>query len=147
MLDKKKKDAGPGGVLMSFKGGVSAFVNKLSKSIDVDIKTDANVELLEKKENKYILHVNAKKLEFDKVILSTPAYENVKILKSFDKELSSMLDDIEYSPISVVGLGYTKLSHDLQGFGLLTTSSSKKEVLGVLWDSSIFSDRARMMKS
>jgi oxygen-dependent protoporphyrinogen oxidase len=41
-----------------------------------------------------------------------------------------------------VGLGYDHLDHDLQGFGLLTTSSSSQDVLGVLWDSSIFTDRA-----
>ncbi len=29
MLAKKKKEAGPGGVLMSFKGGVSSFITRL----------------------------------------------------------------------------------------------------------------------
>ncbi len=64
------------------------------------------------------------------------------MIEGIDKELSSMLNSIEYSPISIVGLGYNELSHDLRGFGLLTTSSAKKEILGVLWDSSIFDDRA-----
>ena len=43
---------------------------------------------------------------------------------------------------SVVGLGYENIDHALRGFGLLTTSSSKQPVLGILWDSSIFFDRA-----
>jgi oxygen-dependent protoporphyrinogen oxidase len=38
------------------------------------------------------------------------------------------------------------LEHNLQGFGLLATSRAKKEVLGVLWDSSIFDDRAEKNK-
>ena len=42
----------------------------------------------------------------------------------------------------MVGLGYRSLQHPLDGFGLLTTSASKAPVLGVLWDSSIFPDRA-----
>jgi len=142
MMKKKKKEAGPGGVLMSFKGGVSAFINSLANSMDIEIKTGISIENLEKFKNKYILHVEGKNEEFDKIILSTPAFESANILRNMDAELSDMLDDIEYSPISVVGLGYNELSHDLQGFGLLTTSSAKKEVLGVLWDSSIFIDRA-----
>ena len=142
MLKKKKKDAGPGGVLMSFKGGVSSFIDSLANSLDIEIKKSCSVESIEKKDDKYALHVEGKSEEFDIVILSTPAYESAKIVKQIDSELSKMLDDIEYSPISVVGLGYNELSHQLKGFGLLATSSAKKDVLGVLWDSSIFKDRA-----
>ncbi len=142
MLRKKKKEAGPGGVLMSFKGGVGAFIDSLANSLDVEIKTNMPVKYIEKIEDKYLLHVENFEEEFDKVILSTPAYESAKILNKIEPEFSVLLHDIEYSPISVVGLGYSRLNHDLKGFGLLTTSSSKKDILGVLWDSSIFTGRA-----
>ncbi len=142
MIKKKKKDAGPGGVLMSFKGGVSAFIDSLAKSIDIEIKTDTPVKSLKKSKDKYLLNTQDETSEFDMVILSTPAFQSAKILNGIDAKLSEMLDDIEYSPISVVGLGYNELSHKLDGFGLLATSSAKKDVLGVLWDSSIFTDRA-----
>jgi len=146
LVKKKKKDAGPGGVLMSFKGGVSAFIDSLAKSIDIEIKTNSSVKSLKKSEDRYILNTQDETREFDIVVLSTPAFESAKILSDIDDKLSQMLDDIEYSPISVVGLGYNKLSHKLDGFGLLTTSSAKKDVLGVLWDSSIFTDRAPKSK-
>jgi oxygen-dependent protoporphyrinogen oxidase len=142
MLAKKKKEAGPGGVLMSFKGGVSSFINKLANTSNIDIKTSSSVEKLDKTEDGFILHVDGKEESFDKVILSAPAYNSAQIVKDLDASLSDMLASIEYSPISVVGLGYNELSHDLKGFGLLTTTSAKKEILGVLWDSSIFNDRA-----
>jgi len=142
MLAKRKKEAGPGGVLMSFKGGVSSFIDCLAKSADIKIKTSSHVDKVEKKEDGYTLHVESSKYIFDKVILSTPSYESASMLKDVDDNLAKMLNAIEYSPISIIGLGYNKLSHDLKGFGLLTTSSAKKEILGVLWDSSIFSDRA-----
>ncbi len=142
MMKKKKKEAGPGGVLMSFKGGVSAFIKSLSNSLDIKIKTGVSIKSISQNSNKYLIQADDKTEEFDIVILSTPAYESAEILRQIDPELSKMLDDIEYSPISVVGLGYNELSANLEGFGLLTTSSSKKEVLGVLWDSSIFADRA-----
>ena len=142
MLAKKKKEAGPGGVLMSFKGGVSSFVHRLANAANIDIKTGLHVDKIAKNDDSYTLHVDGYKDSFDKVILSTPAYESAEMLKDIDSSLFEMLSAIEYSPISIVGLGYNELSHDLKGFGLLTTSSAKKEILGVLWDSSIFDDRA-----
>ncbi len=142
MIAKRKKEAGPGGVLMSFKGGVSTFIEKLASSTNIEIKTGLHVKKIDKVDEEYTLHVNGKTESFDRVILSTPAYESAQIIKEIDANLAQMLDSIEYSPISIVGLGYNELSHDLKGFGLLTTSSAKKEVLGVLWDSSIFHDRA-----
>ncbi len=136
MRKKKKKDAGPGGVLMSFKGGVSSFVERLAENFEIE--TEKEIKSIEKIDNGYLVDGE----EFDIVILSTPAFVSSELLKKIDEEISLMLKDIEYSPISVVGLGYDDFPHDLQGFGLLTTSSAKKEILGVLWDSSIFNDRA-----
>ena len=143
MIKKKKKEAGPGGVLMSFKGGVSTFIEKLSQNIDMDIIKDADIKTLQKDNNGFILQNEKLKMRFDKVILATPAYESAKIVKEFLPELSNELGSIEYSPISIVAAGYNALSHSLKGFGLLATTRAKKSVLGVLWDSSIFNDRAK----
>ena len=143
MIKKKKKEAGPGGVLMSFKGGVSTFIEKLSQSLDIDIIKDAGISSLNRDEKGFILQNENLKMRFDKVVLSTPAYESAKIVKDFMPELSKELSGIEYSPISIVGVGYETLPHPLKGFGLLATTRAKKSVLGVLWDSSIFNDRAK----
>lgn len=142
MLAKKKKEAGPGGVLMSFKGGVSSFIDRLANSMDIEIKKDCFVDKVDKEDDKFVVIADDSKYLFDRVVLSTPAYTGAKLLTGLDSVLAEMLKAIEYSPISIVGLGYENLSHPLDGFGLLTTTSSKKEILGVLWDSSIFDDRA-----
>ena len=42
----------------------------------------------------------------------------------------------------MVGFGYRHLEQVLDGFGLLTTTAAGLPILGVLWDSSIFADRA-----
>ena len=65
-----------------------------------------------------------------------------ELLRDLDPDLARMLGAIEYSPIAVVGFGYRSLQHPLDGFGLLTTTAARAPVLGVLWDSSIFPDRA-----
>ncbi|MDD3462077.1 MAG: protoporphyrinogen oxidase [Sulfurospirillaceae bacterium] len=146
MLAKRKKEAGPGGILMSFKQGVSNFIERVAKACDIDIVTNCEIKKIEPHDGKYkVLETNID-MSFDKVILSTPSYVSSSLVREFDEVLANELEDIEYSPISVVGFGYNELPHDLDGFGLLTTTSAKKEVLGVLWDSSIFDDRAPLGK-
>jgi oxygen-dependent protoporphyrinogen oxidase len=76
------------------------------------------------------------------VILATPAFTAAKLLEGTDGELAQPLATIDYSPIAVVGFGYSKLPHPLAGFGLLTTQNAAQEILGILWDSSIFAGRA-----
>jgi oxygen-dependent protoporphyrinogen oxidase len=142
MLAKRKKSAGPSGVLMSFKGGVSAFVDRLASSASIETRVGVSVDRVEKKKAQYALHVDGKQEDFDRIILSSPAYSSAQMVEKIDSELCEILKSIEYSPISIVGLGYDEISHELKGFGLLTTTSAKKDILGVLWDSSIFFDRA-----
>lgn len=142
MFAKKKKEAGPGGTLMSFEKGVSTFIERLALAAKIDITRNCTVEALANIDGKYKVKVNNTEMLFDSVVLAVPSFVSAKILEKIDMPMAQALDDIEYSPVSVVGFGYNAFAHDLDGFGLLTTTSAKKEVLGVLWDSSIFNDRA-----
>ena len=142
MIAKKKKEAGPGGVLMSFEKGVSTFIERLAKASNIKIHTNTAIEHLDAQDGVYTLHVNGAKEVFDAVVLTIPAFESARLLQTVDKTVADLLMSIEYSPISIIGFGYNDLPHNLDGFGLLTTTSADKEILGVLWDSSIFNDRA-----
>lgn len=141
MLAMRAKSAAPSGVLMSFKGGCETLIKEVAKKSNAKIVTNFEISKIEKKDDKFILNGD-KNLEFDKVVISTPAYRTCELLSKLLPDTSKRLKAIEYTPISVVGLGYENLDHALRGFGLLTTSSSKQPVLGILWDSSIFFDRA-----
>ena len=142
MLKKRKKEAGPGGVLMSFVRGVSTFTEHLGRAIQADVRLGAEVTGLARDGALWRLTGPGLEVTADRVILTTPAYVTSRLLAPLDAEASERLDRIEYSPIAVIGLGYERLAHPLNGFGLLTTTSARKPILGVLWDSSIFPDRA-----
>ncbi len=142
MIKKKKKQTGPGGVLMSFSGGVGSFVNHLADCVQGEKKVGTAVMGLRGTDKGYLVKTEESESSFDKVVLATPAYASAELLRPLDEEIAGYLDEIEYSPISVVGFGYDRLAHPLEGFGLLTTASAGKQILGVLWDSSIFPDRA-----
>ncbi|KAA3632733.1 MAG: protoporphyrinogen oxidase, partial [Calditrichaeota bacterium] len=54
------------------------------------------------------------------------------------------LGAIPYAPISVICLGYNRqqVSHDLEGFGFLVPQKENRKILGSIWTSSIFENRA-----
>ncbi|MEO2067885.1 MAG: protoporphyrinogen oxidase [Desulfurobacteriaceae bacterium] len=140
--------AGPGGVLTSFKGGVKDLIDSLEKALEDSILK--GVEVLEVSKDKsgwkvkYRANGSTASETFDYLVLSTPSYVSGKLLENVDKELSTLLKSIEYSPISVIAFGFEKrgLGHDLDGFGFLIPRNEKRKILGCLWDSSVFPNRA-----
>jgi oxygen-dependent protoporphyrinogen oxidase len=150
MIKKKKKDAGPGGKLMSFTKGVSTFIDYLEmylkNHMDIKIEKETPVANVSSSVNGYILDTAKGKKTFNKVVLSTPSYVSASILKQDFPDISEKLSKINYSAVSVVGFGYHFLEDELKGFGLLTTKKSNQDILGVLWDSSIFENRAPVGK-
>ena len=140
--------AGPGGVLTSFIGGTKDLIDALSKELKEELHTGVSVEKIEKSGKGWLVSWKEGDKEFteefDHLVISTPAYAAAEILKGIDGELSKLLSEIEYSPISVVALGFQKkgLGHDLDGFGFLVPRSEGRKILGALWDSSVFPNRA-----
>jgi oxygen-dependent protoporphyrinogen oxidase len=58
--------------------------------------------------------------------------------------MAALLNEIPYATMTVVCFGYRRerISRDLDGFGYLIPKQEGKNILGTLWDSSIFENRA-----
>jgi len=142
MIARRKRKAGPGGTLMSFSGGVGRFITHLQGVLQADWRLGAPVTGILADGDGYRVLTAAGEDSVDRVVLAAPAPAAADMLMGLDTELAGRLAGIEYSPVAVVGFGYRQLDHALDGFGLLTTTAARMPILGVLWDSSIFSDRA-----
>jgi oxygen-dependent protoporphyrinogen oxidase len=142
MLARRKRQAGPGGVLMSFQGGVGCFIRHLQSVLRADWRLAVPVTGIVPDGTGYRVISAAGEERVDRVVVSATAPAAAVMLQGLDAELASRLAAIEYSPVAVVGFGYRHLQHPLDGFGLLTTTAAGLPILGVLWDSSIFPDRA-----
>ena len=142
MLARRKRQAGPGGILMSFQGGVGRFIHHLQSTLRADWRLGVAVGGVRREAGGYRVISAAGEELVDQVVISATAPAAAAMLRELDAGLSSRLAAIEYSPIAVVGFGYRHLDHPLDGFGLLTTTAAGLPILGVLWDSSIFPDRA-----
>lgn len=142
MIARRRRSAGPGGTLMSFKGGVGRFITHLRDTLQADWHLGTPVTAILADGDGYRIVTAAGEDSVDQVVLAAAAPAAADMLMSLDAELSTRLAGIEYSPIAVVGFGYRHLEQALDGFGLLTTTAAGLPILGVLWDSSIFPDRA-----
>ncbi len=80
----------------------------------------------------------------DQVVFATPADVVQKLLGDVDPGFEALLEGVEYAAAAVVSLGYRKadIAHALDGFGFLVPRSSGLRVLGSVWNSSLFPDRA-----
>ncbi|HWR58415.1 MAG TPA: protoporphyrinogen oxidase [Thermodesulfovibrionales bacterium] len=137
--------AGPGGVLTSFYDGMEAFILALRTSLGERVRSGSRVLSLSRNSHVYTVHLqNGLDMTSDVVVLAAPAHSASVILKDFDEGLSQMLSEIPYPPVSVVCTGYKKerIGRDLDGFGFLVPFREGRRILGTLWDSSIFPNRA-----
>lgn len=146
-LKKEKKDAKaqPSAVLMSFKGGMSELIQSLENYLSEKILRGKKVLSIEKKGNNFTVHLNdGSNIEAEKVILACPAHESAEILKELDREISAILKTIPYPPLSVVAFGFRKkqIGFGTSLYGFLIPHREKRNILGTLFDSSIFPNRA-----
>ena len=146
--EKREMSAGPGGVLMSFNHGVQDLTDILADRLSNGLHLGVTVDRIGRRDGKFLLSLEERNLrgeiDADVVVLAVPAYAAAGMLGELDPSLRTALSAIPYSPISVVALGYDKaaLGNPLDGFGFLVPRGEKRKILGALWDSSVFPNRA-----
>lgn len=151
-LKKKAKEEGkatpgpgPGGVLTSFFDGMGSLIDALKNALGTRVRPVSSVVSLDRRGNRYTVHLeDGTDLESDTVVLATPAHSTSMIVNDFDSNLSRVMTRIPYPPVSVVCTGFKRerIGRDLDGFGFLVPFREGRSILGTLWDSSIFPNRA-----
>lgn len=80
---------------------------------------------------------------FDTVLSALPA-AGLESLLIDDRSPFASLSAIEHPPVSALFLGYRRdqVAHALDGFGLLVPANQKRSILGVIFNSTLFPERA-----
>ncbi|HEY3309138.1 MAG TPA: protoporphyrinogen oxidase [Desulfuromonadaceae bacterium] len=156
-LAKKKKQeiaqgkavasaAGPGGVLTSFQEGIQFLTDSLTASLGSIVQPGSAVVSVEKgKSVPYRIRcVDGSEQEADIIISACPAFAAAGMLGDLDPLMIQILCQIPYASMTVVCFGYDRdrISHPLDGFGYLIPKKEGRSILGTLWDSSMFANRA-----
>jgi protoporphyrinogen/coproporphyrinogen III oxidase len=87
---------------------------------------------------------DAQRITTERVIIATPSRAAASIVAPLSDELSHLLEEIYYPPLSVICLSYDKsaVKTNLDGFGFLVPPSERMNILGCVWNSSLFKGRA-----
>jgi protoporphyrinogen/coproporphyrinogen III oxidase len=138
----------PAGRLTSFISGMSELTDTLAASLGSSLKTSSPVvDVWPPALGCYWLFTPEQRYMADAVVLAGPAEESAALVRHFDAELSSELAGIQSAPLAVVCLGFDARALEAQrgpldGFGYLIPRSERLRTLGVLWESSIYANRA-----
>jgi len=129
----------------SFKNGIQALTDKLAEALGESVKTNTPILRIEKTaDEKFAVKTDSEEKVFDAVIIAAPAEAAAILLENLDSDLTKKLVNIYYPPIAMVffGMKKEKIRFNLDGFGFLVPSAEKRKILGTLWNSAVFENRA-----
>ena len=131
--------------LGSFRAGIGCLPTAIEARLGDRIIKEARVIEIERLNGtyniKYELNGDLKNILTKTLICATPAYSAAQLLGGINPRLKELLSGIEYAPIVVVHTGFKKedIPQNLDGFGFLVP---RLRMLGSLWSSSLFKERA-----
>lgn len=128
----------------SFAGGVQTLTRRLAEFLGDSVRTNASIRGIEKAAGRFFVETAAGREVFDALIISATSEAAASMLENMDAALGEKLKNISYAPVAMVFFGVKKesLKFRLDGFGFLVPGSEKRRILGTIWNSAVFANRA-----
>ncbi len=78
------------------------------------------------------------------VVLATPTYVAAKLSAPLASQAAAALDAIPYAPVALVASVYRRaaIAHALDGFGFLVPQREQRRILGTIFSSTLYAERA-----
>jgi oxygen-dependent protoporphyrinogen oxidase len=131
--------------LVSFDGGLSTLVEALRARVDGMLHTGMPVRAATRRNGVWrIEREDGQVVEADWLVLALPAPRAVPLIAAENPELAATLSAIPFAKVAMVALAYREgdVPRPLDGYGYLVAPSEGSDVLGVVWESSLFAGRA-----
>ena len=131
--------------LLSLDHGLGAIAATIGARLNGSLRLGTSISSIEKSGAGWRVNVNgAASLDADHVVLALPAHAAAALVGGFDRDLMTPLAAIPYADITMVALAYraADVARPLDGYGYLVTRAEDLATLGVLWESSVFANRA-----
>lgn len=123
------------GSIFSLKQGMESLVANLAAQLKDELLLQTQVDAVEVKEEEiWVSSSIGGARRFDRIFCALPATE---ILRLFSSALKGTYD-FSTTSVVTVGIAWKKPVLNKQGFGYLVASREKQDVLGVVFDSSVF---------
>jgi oxygen-dependent protoporphyrinogen oxidase len=145
----RRRRTGPRQKMVSFRGGMGALVDRLADLLGEDLHCGAQLENIARRGDgwrvDWSINGRSESMECGSLVSAVPAFAVPHLPWSADlRAATAFLHRVEYPPVSVVALGFSRDSvrHPLDGFGMLVPAAEDRRILGTIFSSSLFPDRA-----
>ncbi len=131
--------------LRSFTGGMSVLAEALATRLGSSLRLRSEVAGIAPAANGWrVEFANGKADWAERVVLAIPAAGASRVLAASHPELARMAAAPPAAGVAVVALAWrsSDLAHPLEGYGYIVPGSERLLTLGVVWESSLFPDRA-----
>lgn len=145
----RRKGPSPKGQMISFPKGLEELTGALSAALGEDLHLETEVTALDRSPEGFVLHTRAAdgseaRLHAREIVLAVPADVAGRLLSGLAPGRGDALAEIPYASVVSVALGFQDpdLAARVSGFGFLVPRVEGLGLLGCLFSSSIFDDRA-----
>ncbi|HEY9686490.1 MAG TPA: protoporphyrinogen oxidase [Coleofasciculaceae cyanobacterium] len=132
--------------LLSFENGLQSLTDALVRALPANaLHLNTRVQAITQTEQGFRLSLyGGETLSARQVILATPADVAAQLLQTLVPQAAQSLAQVTYNRVAVVHAGFKKsdLPHPLDGFGCLIPRRENLALLGSIWASSLFPERA-----
>jgi oxygen-dependent protoporphyrinogen oxidase len=131
--------------MWSFRNGLKTLIDAMTDQFGSSMVLSVRVKRIEKTDSGWLVRGEGNdSWSADVVVNTSPAFRQAEQIADLDHPFAEELARIRYTPVNVAVLGY-KLEHAQRqpdGFGYIAPQSTRRDVLGVQWCSSIYPERA-----
>ncbi len=147
---KKDKTKQLGGHTISFRKGMAELTEKLAAALGKALHTSTTIKSISRSDDVWNVtwsdsEDNEHEGSFEELILTIPAHRLSSLpFEPYIRDELRAFIAIEYPPVSVLSLGFKRsdVDHPLDGFGFLVPECENHKILGALFTSSTFPERA-----
>lgn len=133
----------PLSAIFSFRNGIEQLPQAIVDQTPANIHYNTEAVGIEADEDRVIVKTEKEQLTADYLFCALPVKETGQLFEKLVPEISKEFLKIHSEGVAVVNFGYDGNVLPVQGFGYLTPTYAHEDILGVVFDSSVFPEHNR----
>lgn len=133
----------PLSAVFSFRSGMEQLPQTIVNQIPAAVHYHQEVRDVSFEGGQVVVRTESGQFEADDLFCALPVNETSELFKKFVPEAAKEFSRIPSEGLSVINLGYDVNVLPVQGFGYLAPTYANEDILGVVFDSSVFPEHNR----
>lgn len=134
--------------MMSFREGMQSLTDAIARRLPAVETATRAVSYRREPDGTFVVAVEGRagvqELRARSLVLSMPAHPTADLIAPHSPDAAESLRTIPYPPVAsvVMVFGRDRVAHPLDGFGFLVPEKEKRRILGTIFSSTLFANRA-----